>query len=163
MEKYINIDTLAKNDINDTLKDLVICPLCSNILIDPYMCMKCLKVYCKKCIDEWKNKEKDDKCPNKCEKPNYQKSLDKNGILSKLKFVCTKCESDFLYEGLIKHIDNCKGERKENKTNNIIENKRTKRMKQLTKNEADHIRKKEKKYATNIKSKIYNSFNIFFN
>ena len=33
MEKYINIDTLAKNDINDTLKDLVICPLCSNILI----------------------------------------------------------------------------------------------------------------------------------
>ena len=82
MEKFININSLVNNDINNAFKDLAICPLCSNILIEPYMCMKCQKVYCKKCIDEWKNK--DDKCPNKCENPNYQKSLEKNNILCKL-------------------------------------------------------------------------------
>ena len=77
------------------------------------MCMKCQKVYCKKWIDDWKNK--DDKCPNKCENPNYQKSLEKNNILCKLKFKCQKCDNEFLYEELIKHVDNCSGKKNNNK------------------------------------------------
>ena len=157
MENYININNLINNEINNILKDLVICTLCSNILIDPYMCMKCQKVYCKKCIDEWKDKEKDDKCPNKCENPNYQKSLEKNNILCKLKFKCEKCENEFLYEELIKHIANCSGqaEKGENINNGINENISTRRLRKISKNEAEKLKIK----STKITSKL----NIFYN
>ena len=136
MEKFININSLVNNDINNAFKDLAICPLCSNILIEPYMCMKCQKVYCKKCIDEWKNK--DDKCPNKCENPNYEKSLEKNNILCKLKFKCQKCDNEFLYEELIKHVDTCSGKKNNNKITP------TNRMKKLSKEQAEKIQKKGK-------------------
>ena len=121
------------------------------------MCMKCQKVYCKKCIDEWKDKEKDDKCPNKCENPNYQKSLEKNNILCKLKFKCEKCENEFLYEELIKHIANCSGqvEKGENINNGINENISTRRLRKISKNEAEKLKIK----STKITSKL----NIFYN
>ena len=161
MENYININNLINNEINNILKDLVICTLCSNILIDPYMCMKCQKVYCKKCIDEWKDKEKDDKCPNKCENPNYQKSLEKNNILCKLKFKCEKCENEFLYEELIKHIANCSGqvEKGENINNDINENISTRRLRKISKNEAEKLKIK----STKITSKLNIFYNLFYN
>ena len=142
MEKYINNDTLVKNDLNLVLKDLAICSLCSNILIDPYMCMGCQKVYCKKCIDEWSKENKI--CPNKakkCENPDYQKSIDKNNIICKLKFKCEKCENEFLYEELIKHVENCSGEKIPEKDEKVDEKTPTKRMKKITKEEADIIQK----------------------
>ena len=152
MENNININTLVKNELNNALKDLTICPLCSNILIDPYMCMKCQKVYCKKCIDEWKNKEEGDKCPNKCENPNYQKSLEKNNILCKLKFKCEKCENEFLYEELIKHVANCSGrtEKGENINNNINENIPTKRLRTISKKEAEKFKEEGTKITSNL-------------
>ena len=161
MENYININNLINNEINNILKDLVICTLCSNILIDPYMCMKCQKVYCKKCIDEWKDKEKDDKCPNKCENPNYQKSLEKNNILCKLKFKCEKCENEFLYEELIKHIANCSGqvEKGENINNDINKNISTRRLRKISKNEAEKLKIK----STKITSKLNIFYNLFYN
>ena len=161
MEKYININSLVNNDINNAFKDLAACPLCSNILIEPYMCMKCQKVYCKKCIDEWKDKEKGDKCPNKCENPKYQKSLEKNNILCKLKFKCEKCENEFLYEELLKHIANCLGqtEKGENiNNNNINENIPTRRLRKISKKEAEKLKIK----STKITSKL-NIFYLFYN
>ena len=86
MEDFIRQDTVIEDTIFSVFKDSVICPLCSNILINPVMCMNCQSAYCKKCIDEWS--EKDKKCPNKCENPNYKKSIEKINILSKLKFKC---------------------------------------------------------------------------
>ena len=120
MEKYINDDTIIKNDLYLTFQESVVCPICSNILINPHMCMNCQNVYCKKCIDDWS--KKDNKCPNRCENPNYKKSLEKNNILSKLKFECKKCKKEILYDDMKKHVDSCFPNNKEEKIdNNIIE------------------------------------------
>ena len=50
------------------------------------MCMNCQNVYCKKCIDDWSKKDK--RCPNRCDNPNYKRSIEKSNTLSKLKFKC---------------------------------------------------------------------------
>ena len=74
------------------------------------MCMKCQNVYCKNCIDKWN--EKDNRCTNRCENPNYQKSLDRNDILSKLKFKCVKCDGEIEYNNVENHHNSCQGKKK---------------------------------------------------
>ena len=144
MENYINEETVVNNEIYQVFKDSVICPICSNILINPMMCMKCQNVYCKKCSDDWS--KKNDKCPNRCDNPNYQRSLEKNNILSKLKFKCEKCGEQIFYENVQKHIENCQP------TKDI--NVRQRRMKKLKKEEIDKI--KQKGNTTRITCKINN-------
>ena len=70
----------------------------SKIIIKPQMCMKYQNVYCKKCIEDLS--KRNNKCPNRCNNPNYQRSLEKAKILSKLKFKCQKCGNQFSYDEL---------------------------------------------------------------
>ena len=133
METYINLQTVVNDEFYSAFRDSLLCPLCKNILINPMMCMKCQNVYCKKCSDDWS--KKNDKCPNRCDNPNYQRSLEKNNILSKIKFKCEKCEQQILYNDVKEHVDNCK-----TKTNNVV----TKRLKKLKKEEIDKVDKKGK-------------------
>jgi hypothetical protein len=140
MEGFIREDTIVEDAIYLSFKDSVICPICSNILINPVMCMKCQNVYCRKCIDEWS--KKDNKCPNRCENPNYQRSLEKNNILSKLKFKCENCGEEVFYEKVKNHMDEC----------NINGNKVTKkRLKKLKIGEIEKLRKKVKPIRINSK------------
>ena len=107
MEEYINEDSVVQDEIYNIFKDTITCPLCLGVLINPVICMKCQNVFCKKCTDDWS--KKDDKCPNRCVGPNYQKDLGKSDILSKLKFKCHKCNNIVYYNNMQKHIDsNCK-------------------------------------------------------
>ena len=69
------------------------------------LCLKCQYSFCQKCIDNWS--KSNDVCPNKCNEPNYQKSLGKIEILSKLKFKCKKCGGEYYYQEIRKHNDNC--------------------------------------------------------
>lgn len=105
MEDYINDYTFIEDDYYKIFKDSVECPLCLGILINPVMCMNCQNVYCKKCVDSWS--KKDDKCPNRCNNPNYQRSLSKNEILSKLKFQCNGCKKEIQYENVENHKNIC--------------------------------------------------------
>ena len=75
METYINEETIVKNEIYDAFKDDINCPICRDILIEPQMCMNCQNVYCRKCIEEWS--KRNNKCPNRCDNPNYKRSLEK--------------------------------------------------------------------------------------
>ena len=93
MEEYINNKTVVENDMFKLFKDSVTCPLCKNILINPFMCIKCQKVYCKRCIDIRTN--------------NNEKCLLKNDILSKLKFKCLRCEQEIEYSNVQSHYDSC--------------------------------------------------------
>jgi len=143
MEDFIRQDTVIEDSIYSVFKDSVICPLCSNILINPVMCMNCQSVYCKKCIDEWS--EQDKKCPNKCENPNYKKSIEKINILSKLKFKCQKCGEEILYDNAKSHIDSCKSNNnsKTIDTNSGDNSIRRKRMKKINKNDVEKVKKKD--------------------
>ena len=105
MEDYINDYTFIEDDYYQMFKDSIECPLCLGILINPVMCMNCQNVYCKKCVDSWS--KKDDKCPNRCTNPNYQRSLSKNEILSKLKFQCNGCKKEIQYENVENHKNIC--------------------------------------------------------
>ena len=134
MEKYINDASVVHNEIYEAFKDLVKCPICHGILINPMKCMWCQNDYCKKCIDE--RSKKDERCPNKCKNQNYQKSLDKNNILSKLKFNCQICGEKIAYDNIKNHMEICdkvyiemvkKDEDSEN--NNNINEKKIKKIK----------------------------------
>ena len=105
MEDYVNNDTLVEDDITKLFKDTITCPLCKSIFVNPFLCLKCQKVFCKKCIDKWS--EKNECCPEKCENPEYQKCIGKNDILSKLKFICVGCEGEIGYDDAESHHNTC--------------------------------------------------------
>ena len=105
MEEYVNLDTIVQDDFFNMFKESVICPLCLNILIEPIICMKCQKVYCKKCVDNWRKKNVE--CPNKCNPPDYQPCLVKKDILSILNFKCKGCGTQTNYYDAKKHHNIC--------------------------------------------------------
>ncbi len=105
MEKYVNNNTIVKNNIYNIFKEEVTCPLCNSIYIDPVICMNCQKVYCKKCIDKRSNDNKS--CPNNCVEAKYQNSIGKNEILSKLSFKCNECQKEIKYDEAKSHKDSC--------------------------------------------------------
>ena len=76
-----------------------ICPLCKSVHDQEHSIIKyddknyiCKKhndpftKYCKKCVEEWSKRK--NQCPNRCDNPNYRKSIEKANILSKLKVKC---------------------------------------------------------------------------
>ena len=138
MEDYINHNTLIKNEITDLFLSSSICTLCKNILIKPVMCMKCQKVYCKNCIDKWK--EKNEKCPDGCDSPDYQNSLAKIEILSKFKFMCPNCGQDILYNDVEKHPNSCPG-KKSSEKNRAIKVGNTPDISKLKKLDSEEINK----------------------
>ena len=105
MEKYINKDTIIENEIYQIFQSSVICPICSNIYIDPILCITCQKVYCKKCIENLKKSNTNNQ--HNCEKPQNKNSIDKNEILSKLKFYCVGCNKEIEYNNAEEHHNSC--------------------------------------------------------
>ena len=167
MESYINRDTIIANELSKVFIPFSLCPLCNNILIKPVMCMKCQKNYCKNCIDNWSEKNK--KCPEGCNEPNYQNSIGKNDILSQLKFRCIGCGKDIFYDEAQKHHDICcpnrnsleeekekkeeKIEHKEEENENseeIVINKNNSKLKKLSPQESELLKQqgKQMKYIT---------------
>jgi carboxypeptidase C (cathepsin A) len=145
MEKYVNNDTLKEDDITKLFKDSVTCPLCKSILIDPYICLKCQKAYCKQCLDKWKENNKT--CPNNCNEPEYTKCLGKKDILSKFKFICVGCENEIEYNNAENHHNTCcPGKTSAGFVKNQV------KIKKLTSEEVDKLRK-EGNQITYITSK----------
>ena len=103
MKDLINEDSVVEDEFYKVFKDSIICPLCLDVLIEPVMCMRCQNVYCKNCTNDWL--KKDNKCPNRCNDPNYKKCIGKNDILSKLRFKCKKCGQIVNYNDCNKHKD----------------------------------------------------------
>ena len=101
LREYINDKTLIKDEIFKNFEFSVSCSICTEILINPMMCMKCQAVFCKSCIDTWSKKSAD--CPNRCENTNYKQSILSQNILSKLKFICPKCEKVINYDDIKDH------------------------------------------------------------
>ena len=107
------------------------------------MCMKCQNVFCKRCINDWTKKAEN--CPNRCSEPNYQRSIIKNEILSKLKFKCEKCGNNYKYDEAHKHLNSCyPGQIKEEEN---IENNKNKittkepKFEKLSRDEIENLKK----------------------
>ena len=124
INSYINENNIINEEIYNEFKFSISCPICTNIIIEPMMCMNCQSSYCKKCINQWNLI--DEKCPNRCINPNYQISKEMNGLLSKLQFQCKFCNKAFEYNEMKEHyyssFDNCQQPKKKNKMRKI-ENK----------------------------------------
>ena len=84
LRDYINDKTVIKDEIYKNFEYSVTCSICSEIMINPMMCMNCQTVYCKSCIDNWSKKSA--YCTNRCKNTNYKKSILSQTFLSKLKF-----------------------------------------------------------------------------
>ncbi len=155
MEEYVNTNTLIEDEISLAFKSLSICPLCQSILIKPIICMKCQNVFCKKCIDKYK--ENNSKCPKGCDDPEYQNCIGKNEILSKLKFRCVGCDKSIPYEEAEKHHNSCCKEKKVSNENSQGKNRKTifvpeVNLKRLTPEEVKKLKDKgaDLNYITSI-------------
>ena len=109
MNEYFSEDCLVKNDLYNTVKDLIICPKCKNIFLNPLMCSNCGETFCEKCIN---NKSK---C-EKCSKDNiiFKESLAKKQILSSLTYKCKNCFEEITQRDINSHLKlNCEHKEKE--------------------------------------------------
>ena len=79
MEKILKIE---KNEVLNPeeilLIDKIECPIDSVIPLQPFMCSICHTIFCKSCIDKWK--EKSDICPMRCK--NYKLIKVQNSIIN---------------------------------------------------------------------------------
>jgi hypothetical protein len=153
MEEFINNNTIVKDEIYNAFKESVICPICSSILINPLICMKCQKVFCERCINDWSKKEKD--CPSKCKEPKYQKCVGKKDILSKLTFKCKACGKIYNYDRAISHLKKCYPNKKfpEEEQENV---KSKSKFEKLTREEVEKLKSEgnEVTYITGKKKLI---------
>ncbi len=120
IREYINEQKVMKDEIYNAFEASVTCQICSDILIEPMMCMNCQNVICKKCKEDWLSKSHN--CPNRCQNPNYQKCLDISELLSKLKFICPKCDNIINYDDVKKHcLTDCKNKKSLERMDSIID------------------------------------------
>ena len=100
MEKYANKDNIVKNEVYNSFKDSIICPICKDLMLEPFTCLECLDTLCKNCID--KNK----KCPNNCDKPKFKEVKENKNNIKKFKFLCIKgCGEEILFDDIKKHYN----------------------------------------------------------
>ena len=108
MEEYINDDTVIKNEVYQAFpEELIICQICKHLMIEPVICLKCQHCYCKKCFDECN--KKNETCPNKCNAPIFNNVIEKNRLITKLKYRCKKgCGVILSYDEIKEHYSsNC--------------------------------------------------------
>ena len=86
--------------------------------------------------------KKSEKCPNRCEEPNYKRSLVKNEILSRLQFKCKKCGSSISYDDMQKHYENCNPEKHYKKEEYTMETPMGRKLEKLSIDQVDKFRQK---------------------
>ena len=107
MEKFINEETIIKNDFYESLKDSLICPICSKLLIESIICSSCQKNFCKNCIEECIKKGIN--CPNRCNNSIFKENSEENLLIKKCKFKCIRgCGEEILFTDIKRHYSsNC--------------------------------------------------------
>lgn len=112
IEKQITLNPnyILNTEFYNSIKDLVTCSICLNILINPVTCSKCETSYCKNCLATWKPGQSVSNlsCPMKCTKNKFNEPnrVLKN-LLEKLEFTCKfGCleKSVFKYDNILHHL-----------------------------------------------------------
>ena len=102
LTEYIQEKYIINRNLYESIKDSVTCAICSNIIINPTVCMNCQKAYCRNCITHWNNLKH--YCPYKCDNSKYNKSIVVANLLSKLNFTCKDCFNIVNYDKMEKHV-----------------------------------------------------------
>ena len=115
MDEYVNEKTLIKNEAYTLLpEDLIICPIFQCLMIEPVLCTNCMNNFCKKWADDWNKRSKT--CPNGCKDAILKNQIEKNRLITKLKFRCIKgCGEEILFTDIKSHYDSNCLEKKEEK------------------------------------------------
>ena len=102
MEKYINEGTIVKTSEFRLSKNLLICPLCNHLMLEPIMCSNCQVHYCNNCIE---NRT----CPNNCTNSILIKVIEQNRAVTRFKYKCIKgCGTEISYNDIKSHYNtNC--------------------------------------------------------
>ena len=133
-DEYFSDDCIIKDQIYLNIKDLITCPLCNKILKEPYMCIECQNAYCKKCLENYSNLKR---CPNDNKNTKFTHCIQKNDLLSKLKYRCKNCLKEVVQTDIQSHLkSNCKA-------NTHIERQKTLSEMIQTKKELIKLSKKE--------------------
>ena len=106
-EKIIPKDCLSPNRVHGQYDDdLILCPICTNILWKPVACKTCENSFCVNCIRLWLN-EKPNQCPFNCRFQERKPPGILLKLLAKLNLDCENksngCEMVISYEALEKH------------------------------------------------------------
>jgi len=106
-KSIVRTDSLSIDRINNEFdEDLILCPICTNILWKPIACKTCENSFCLKCIRLWLN-EKPNQCPFNCHFQERKCPGILLKLLSKLKLNCENkingCNILIPYEALEKH------------------------------------------------------------
>jgi hypothetical protein len=108
LDHYIDINHIVNKEFFETVKELIICTICTGIIIDPKQCQTCENSFCNKCITKWQTKSKS--CPYKCTGLIIKECTRAiRNLLDKLIITCPySCEGSLTYEQLLKHLKTCK-------------------------------------------------------
>ena len=151
-DEYFSDDCIVEDPLYIAVKDLLDCPLCKKILKEPYICNECQNAYCKKCLEKYSNLKK---CPFDNKKTKFNFFIDRNELLSKLKYKCKNCSEIVAQNDIEKHLkENCDHNeiRREKTLAEIINSK-----KELIKLSKEDILSKEISYSLTSKNKFYNN------
>ena len=103
--EYFTDDSVVEDQLYLSLKDLLICPYCHKLIKNPFMCNKCQKNYCKKCLEDFSNMKK---CPYDNKESEFKHSIMINEMLSKLKYKCNNCKKEIPQSDIKSHLEtNC--------------------------------------------------------
>ena len=157
MEEYVNEYTVIKNAQYDAFKEYIYCQICECLMIEPVMCLNCQNKFCKKCTEEWA--KRNGKCPLNCENTSLRKVIEKENMISKIKFKCIKgCGTEIPFDEINKHYkSNCINKTKINNSNddvlNIEEINEKRKIKILSKEQTE-LKTKNGKTMDRMASKI---------
>ena len=154
IDEYFDENSPIENQLYLSLKDLLICPYCQELIKNPFMCSKCQKNYCKKCLEDYSNMKK---CTNDNKESEFKHSIMINEMLSKLKYKCKNCKKEIFQCDIKSHLEeNCEyiGLEREKTLAEIIQTK--KELIKLSPQEMEN-----KKVDASFTSKIF--FLINFN
>jgi len=60
MEELISESQIINKDyFYNEIEDVVNCPICLKLILEPITCSKCETCYCKSCITQWMKKNKE--------------------------------------------------------------------------------------------------------
>ena len=135
----MNEENKIKNEIYEIFKDSIYCPLCNLLMINFFQCSNCHYKFCKMCFEF--SKKKNGNCPF-CKEPIINEKIQRNSFITKMKFKCIKgCGTEILFNDIENHYNkDCL----------------SKRVKILTREEANLYKKETIRIIPSYYSKNYN-------